>query len=79
MVLEIAGQSSLGRNLSISRNWNEVPPQLWGIAGANNIRRPFPQYGNVTEVKQPVGVTDYYNGYVRLEKRFSKGLTLIAP
>ena len=78
MLLEIAGQSSLGRNLSISRNWNEVPPQLWGITGANNIRRPFPQYGNVTEVKQPVGVTDYYDGYVRLEKRFSKGLTLIA-
>ena len=78
MVVEIAGQGSLGRKLSIFRNWNEVAPQFWGITGANNIRRPFPQYGNVTQVKQAVGVTDYYNGYIRLEKRFSKGLTLIS-
>jgi hypothetical protein len=77
MVVEIAGQSSLGRGLAVNRNWNEVPPQFWGVPGANNARRPFPQYGNVSEVKQAVGSTNYYNTYIRLEKRFSKGLVLI--
>jgi outer membrane receptor protein involved in Fe transport len=78
MVLEIAGQSSLGRKLAMGRNWNEVAPEFWGLPGANNARRPFPQYGNVSEVKQAVGVTNYYNGYIRLEKQFSHGFVLNA-
>jgi len=79
VVLEIAGQSSLGRNLSDdSQNWNEVPPSLWGIPGANNLRRPYPQYGNVTQIKDPIAYTNYWNGYIKVDKRFSKGLTLIA-
>ena len=79
MVLEIAGQGSLGRRLAINgRNWNEIHPSLWGTTGANFARRPFPQYGNVSEVKQAAGVTNYYNGYIRLEKQFSHGLVLIA-
>jgi hypothetical protein len=77
--LEVAGQSSLGRRLAVrGRNWNEIQPSLWGIAGANSARRPFPQYGNVSESKQAVGSTNYYDGYVRLEKHFSAGLVLIA-
>jgi len=79
MVFEIAGQSSLGRRIAINgRNWNEINPSLWGIPGPNFIRRPFPQYGNVSEVKQAAGSTNYYNGFVKLEKRFSHGLVLIA-
>lgn len=78
MVFEIAGQGSLGRRLPINgRNWNEINPSLWGITGSNFSRRPFPQYGNVSEVKQAAGITNYYNGYVRLEKQFSHGLVLI--
>jgi hypothetical protein len=78
VILEIAGQGSLGRRLAVNfRNWNEVPPQFWGVPGANNARRPFPQYGNVSEVKQAVGSTNYYNGYIRAEKQFSKGLVII--
>jgi hypothetical protein len=78
MVFEIAGQASLGRRIAINgRNWNEVHPSLWGLPGPNNARRPFPQYGNVSEVKQAAGVTNYYNGYLRLEKQFSHGLVLI--
>jgi hypothetical protein len=79
MVFEIAGQGSLGRRIAINgRNWNEINPSLWGISGSNFARRPFPQYGNVSEVKQAAGVTNYYNGYLRLEKQFSHGLVLIS-
>jgi Carboxypeptidase regulatory-like domain len=76
MLIEIAGQASLARNLPIQVNWNEVPPQFWGLTGNNYVHRPFPQYNNVTEVKNAEGTQNYWNGYVRLEKRFSKGLTL---
>lgn len=78
MVLEVAGQGSLGRNLSMTRNWNEVRPELWGISGSSFPRRPFPQFNNVTEVKNQSGTTNFYAGYVRLEKRMSEGLTIIS-
>lgn len=78
MLIEVAGQGSLSRNLPISVNWNEVPPQFWGISGTNFTRRPFPQFNNVTEVKNAEGRVNYWAGYVRLEKRFSEGLTLTA-
>jgi len=79
MVFEIAGQSSLGRRLPIDNyNLNEVPPQYWGIPGANNARRPFPQFNNVTQIKNAIGTTNYWDGYVKLDKHFSNGLTLIA-
>ena len=79
MVLEVAAQGVLGRNLAISRDRNEVPPNLWGLPGPNFARRPFPQYGSVTHIRQSQeGTTNYYGGYVRLDKRFSHGLTLIA-
>lgn len=79
MVLEIAGQGTLGRRIAINgRNWNEVNPAMWGLAGSNFARRPFPQYGNVSEIKQAAGTVNYYNGYVRLDKQFSRGLVVIA-
>jgi len=77
IVFEIAGQGVLGRNLPIFVNWNEVPPNLWGLQGPNFARRPFPQFGNVTEVKSASGTTDYYEGYVRVNKHFSNNLSLI--
>jgi hypothetical protein len=76
---EIAGQSSLGRRLSVDNfNWNEAPPQYWGISGANNARRLCPQYGNVTQLKDAVGSTNYWDRYIKLDKHFSQGLTVIA-
>lgn len=78
MVVEVAAQGSLGRKLPYGQNLNEVAPSEWGIAGSNFARRPFPQFNNVTDVKYPEGSTDYYAGYVRFNKRFARGLNLIA-
>lgn len=78
MVFEVAGQGVLGRNLPVGVNWNEVPPQFWGMTGPNFARRPFPQFGNVTELKSQKGTTNYYQGYVRLDKHFTNGFTLIS-
>jgi hypothetical protein len=79
MVLEVAGQGVLGRNLPVSTNWNETPPAFWGVAGGPVFsRRPFPQFSSVTEVKAQRGTTNYYDGYAKLEKHFNRGFNLIA-
>jgi hypothetical protein len=78
MVVEIAGQGSLGRNLSTSWNWNQVAPELRGRTGSAQVRRPFPQFGNVTEVKSQQGTTNFYGLVLRAEKRFSSGFSLLA-
>jgi hypothetical protein len=78
IALEIAGQGALGRKLPINNeNFNEVAPQYWGLTGANYARRPFPQFNNVTDVKYAEGNTDYYGGYIRLDKRFSQSFDII--
>jgi outer membrane receptor protein involved in Fe transport len=77
-LIEVAGQGVLGRNLPVNTNWNEIPPNLWGQTGSNFVRRPFPQFANVTEVKSQRGTTNYYAAYVRAEKRFSQGFSLIS-
>ena len=79
MVLEVAVQGILGRNLPINVNWNEVPPSFWGVPGGPlYARQPFPQFGSVSEVKSQQGTTNFYDGYVRLEKHFSNGFSLIS-
>jgi hypothetical protein len=78
MVIEVAGQGSLGRKLPYGQNINEVDPSQWGLTGSNFSRRPFPQFNNVTDVKYPEGSMDYYAGYIRFNKRFGSGLNLIA-
>lgn len=79
IVIEIAGQTSLGRKLPINNeNLNEVPPQYWGLTGSNYVHRPFPQFNNVTDVKFAEGNVSYNGGYIRVDKRFSNNLNIIA-
>lgn len=77
-VLEIATQGSLGRKLPFDYNLNEVPTQFWGQPGSNFARRPFPQFANVVNIKHAEGTTNYYSAYIRLDKHFSNGLSVIA-
>jgi hypothetical protein len=77
-MVEVAGQGVRGLALPIFVNWNEVPPQFWGISGPNFGRRPFPQFNSVTQVQAASGYSNYYAGTVRFEKRFSHGFNIIA-
>jgi hypothetical protein len=78
-VVEVAGQGVIGRNLWIFQQYNEVPPNLWGITGPNFSRRPFPQFQNVQNARaDDKGTTDYFGAYVRLDKRFSRDFSVIA-
>jgi Carboxypeptidase regulatory-like domain len=52
--------------------------ELFG-AGATVAQslRPFPQYGNIDNLQQPIGSTSYNGLQTKLQKRFSGGLTML--
>ena len=56
---------------------NQVPPQLMGPGNAQLVR-PFPQFSNVTIINPPVGNSSYEAGFVKVERRFSHGFSLLA-
>ncbi len=56
---------------------NGVPPQLRGPGNAQLVR-PFPQFSNVSLINPPVGNSNYQAGFVKLERRFSRGFSLLA-
>lgn len=56
---------------------NQVRPELTG-AGDAQARRPFPQFSNVYWINPSIGDSSYHSGYARLERRFSRGFSLLA-
>jgi hypothetical protein len=56
---------------------NQVPPALMGPGNAQ-VRRPFPQFDTVTLVAPMWGNSSYHGLNVKVEKRFSHGLNLLA-
>jgi hypothetical protein len=62
-----------GRNLNI----NETPPALRGATASQRLR-PYPQYANVTWIAPAWGNSSYHALNLKLEKRFSGGLNVLA-
>ena len=62
-----------GNDLSI----DQVPPQLIGPGNAQ-LLRPFPQFSNVSVINPAIGNSNYQAGYVKLERRFSHGFSVLA-
>ncbi len=56
---------------------NQVYPTAIG-AGDAQSRRPFPQFSNVTWINPTIGNSTYNAGFVRAERRFSKGFSVLA-
>ncbi len=56
---------------------NQVRPELMG-AGDAQARRPFPQFSNVYWINPSIGDSSYHSGYIRLERRFHRGISLLA-
>ncbi|MBI3207374.1 MAG: TonB-dependent receptor [Candidatus Solibacter usitatus] len=75
LLLEIGYLSTLGHKLAspVGLTLNQVRPELMG-AGNAQIRRPFPQFTDVTQTAQPFGNSNYHAMNVKLEKRYGKGL-----
>jgi hypothetical protein len=56
---------------------NQVPSELMGPGDTQRLR-PFPQFSNVILLNPSVGKSSYYAGFVRVQKRFSDGFSLLA-
>jgi hypothetical protein len=76
-LLEIAYLANVGHKLNgPNTSINQVPPDRVG-AGNAQVRRPFPQFGNVTTIAPMWGNSSYHAANVKLEKRFSHGLNFL--
>jgi hypothetical protein len=56
---------------------NQIRPEKLGPSAAQKDR-PFPQFNNVTLIAPTLGDSAYHAGVLRFEKRFSKGLNILA-
>ena len=56
---------------------NQVPIELMGPGDTQRLR-PFPQFSNVLLINPAIGDSSYYAGFVRVQKQFSRGFSLLA-
>ncbi|MBI3279099.1 MAG: hypothetical protein HYZ57_04575, partial [Acidobacteria bacterium] len=83
MVVEVGYLGNLSRKLSSANiSINQIRPEnIDAIRRAGVFRqayRPFPQFNNVLLVQPSFGVTDYHAGVLKIEKRFSGGLSFLS-
>lgn len=77
-LIEVSYVANVGHKLNgPNTNTNQVRPELMG-AGNAQVRRPFPQFANVTVVTPMWGNSSYHSVNVKAEKRFSRGLNFLA-
>jgi hypothetical protein len=71
-VVELGYTGSHGEKLSVNYNPNAPLPGAGSVAS----RRPNPQFGNIGGLKFD-GKSDYHAGHVRVDRRFSRGVSVI--
>jgi hypothetical protein len=77
LVLEVGYMGNVSHRLTAGDlSINQVPSQLLG-PGNTQVLRPFPQFSNVSVVNPPVGNSNYQAGFVKVERRFSRGFSLL--
>ena len=47
-------------------------------SGNAQMVRPFPQFNNVTWINPSIGNSTYHGGFIRAEKRMSRGFAFLA-
>jgi hypothetical protein len=76
-VLELTYLGNQGHHLNgPDTSINQVPHALIG-AGNAQVRRPFPQFGNVSLIAPMWGNSNYHGFNIKAEKRFSHGLNFL--
>ncbi|MCC7499331.1 MAG: TonB-dependent receptor [Bryobacterales bacterium] len=77
MILDLSYVGNLSRRMPVANlTLNQVPPDKMG-AGNAQIRRPFPQFSDVTTILPNIGSTNYHAGLLRIEKRLSRGVSFL--
>lgn len=79
LLLEVGYLCTLGHHLPApaALTIDQVAPNLMGPGNAQ-VRRPFPQFSNVTENVPDIGNSNYHGMNVKLAKRYSNGLNFQA-
>jgi hypothetical protein len=76
-LLEVAYIATVGHKLDgPNTSINQVRPALMGPGNAQ-VRRPFPQFGNVTLITPFWGNSSYHSLNTKFDKRFSHGLNFL--
>jgi hypothetical protein len=77
LVIEAGYIGNISRHLTANDfSINQVAPGLMGPGDTQRLR-PFPQFSNVMLINPSIGRSSYYAGFVRLQKRFSRGFSLL--
>ena len=77
-VIEGGFLTNISRHLTANDfSINQVPSELMGPGDTQRLR-PFPQFSNVILLNPSIGKSSYYAGFVRVQKRFSDGFSLLA-
>jgi hypothetical protein len=76
-LVEVGYLSTLGHHLPIpaALTLNQVRPELMG-AGNAQVRRPFPQFTDVTQLAPTIGNSNYHGMNLKVDKRLSRGLNV---
>ncbi len=78
LVTEIGYLANVSHHLTANDlSLNQVRPELMGPGDAQS-RRPFPQFSNVSWINPAIGNSTYHAAFVKAEKRFSHGYSLLA-
>lgn len=80
VLVELSFLGNLSRKLpNQSITLNQIDPSRITSATTSAVQanRPFPQFTNVSELYPTTGISNYYAGFVRAEKRFAQGLNFL--
>ena len=78
LLVETGFISNSSRHLTANDfSLNQVPPELMGPGDTQRLR-PFPQFSNVILLNPSIGKSSYVAAFVRIQKRFSDGFSLLA-
>ena len=78
LVVEVGYVGNISRHLTANDfTLDQVPANLMG-PGNTQALRPFPQFSNVTLINPSIGKSSYVAGFLRVQKRFSDGFSLLA-
>jgi hypothetical protein len=77
ILVEISALGNLSRKLpNANLSLDQIFPQILSPQHSSQKDRPFPQFTDVSIQNPTLGVSNYYSGMVRIEKRYSRGLSL---
>lgn len=78
LLLEGGFMTNISRHLTGNDfSIDQVPPDRMG-PGNTQVLRPFPQFSNVVLLNPSIGRSSYYAGFIRVQKRFADGFSLLA-